>query len=87
MSAPWHSTDVVLERGGPWEIMPEQRPKMQAAAQRYLREDHPAEAKERVAAVWIAGEPRPAWQLHQKLPDLRAQMPAYNQPEPETDFG
>lgn len=77
MTELWHTIEVVLERGGPYEIQPGDMPHMKAQAERYLKADHPQEAKDRVAAVWIAGEQRGAWMKFTPMPDLRDQLKAF----------
>lgn len=53
----------LLERGGPWEVMPEEQPPVFRAAQQYLaRHDlFPEEARRRVREVWIEGKYRGAY--------------------------
>jgi hypothetical protein len=54
---------LLLERGGPWEVMPGQLGSTVQAAERYVeRADlFPVDARARVREVWIEGKYRPAW--------------------------
>lgn len=59
----------LLQEGGPWEILPSSLPRLRAQATDYCADaDNPADARDRVAAVWLRGEQRPAWQPGSKTP-------------------
>jgi hypothetical protein len=67
-------TDLLLERGGPWEVLPATLDRTIAAARRYLTDhSHPQEARQRVYDVWIEGHYRPGWQAFQPVPDAYRQ--------------
>lgn len=56
-------------------------------AHHYLRGEHPQEAKDRVEAVWLKGENRPAWHVVRKLPDLRGSLPRSMRPPAIENIG
>lgn len=65
---------VVLERGSPEEIQPDELYKWREAARKYIGRDadkHPEEARRRVESVWLRGTYLPGWQEFRKMPDLR----------------
>lgn len=77
MAEPWNDITIILERGDPKEIIPDKVHLWRAAAHRYLKRDHPQEAKDRVKAVWVDGQHRPAWSKEQEMPDLRGSIKGF----------
>ena len=66
----WTKTRVVLERGGPWEVLPEDRDFFRRHAEAYVTSEtmHP-EAKARVRRVWLEGKGHePGWQEFKPVP-------------------
>ena len=63
---PWSGrTQLVLEAGGWWEVLPSDLHHFESHARAYVASTKvDPEAKERVRAVWLKHEYRPAWQKH-----------------------
>lgn len=52
----------LLERGGPWEILPGSLPRLTRAAEAYLADAaRPPDGRQRVREVWLQGAYRPAY--------------------------
>ena len=52
----WTLRDTLL-RSGPWEILPDDRPKIEAAARRYSRDPHLSKGeRDYIARMWLPPE-------------------------------
>ena len=52
----WSMRDLLL-RGAPWEVLPDDRPKVDAAARRYSRDPHLSKGdRDYIRRVWLPHE-------------------------------
>ena len=52
----WTMKDLLL-RGAPWEVLPDDRPKVEAAARRYSRDPHLSKTdRDYIARIWLPRE-------------------------------
>lgn len=52
----WSIGDLLL-RGAPWEILPDDRPRVEAAARRYSRDPHLSKReRDYIARIWLPPE-------------------------------
>ena len=52
----WSMRDLLL-RGAPWEVLPDDRPKVDAAARRYSRDPHLSKPdRDYIRRVWLPHE-------------------------------
>lgn len=66
-------TRTVLETGGWWEVLPSDMHHFEAHARAYVASNKvDPEAKERVRAVWLQHQFRPAWR---KFEEVRGGLP------------
>lgn len=64
-------TSLLLERGGPWEVLPRHQAHYAAEAREYIADTfHPQEARRRVREVWLEGKFRAAWEKGQPEEDM-----------------
>lgn len=55
----WTLLDTLL-RAGPWEVLPEDRPRIEKAARRYSRDPHlPKRDRDYIARIWLPHEDEP----------------------------
>ena len=56
----WSMKDLLL-KGAPWEVLPDDRQRVDAAARRYSKDPHPSKGeRDYIARIWLpAEEPEP----------------------------